>query len=181
MAARRTASIKRSPLPSAESVKFRDSTFFRHHETLPTTDEIRAASQASGKVGHPDTPPPVPFPAMNLIVKFGRYVTIAEGQCLTMTKSCLQNTVPVPEVYGWCKHGEDVLIYMQLISGVTLKERWESLLVEEKNSISEELRVMMVSLRQLVQSPQEPYVGKLFSSETLRYVTHYKVWCILSR
>jgi hypothetical protein len=162
-----TASIRKSSLLSVESVSFRDSAFFRLYESLPTTDEVRAISQASGKVQNPNVPPPVPFPAMNLIVKFGRYVTIAEGQCLTMIKSRLQDTVPAPEVYGWCKDGEDIFIYMQLIPGVTLKERWESLIAEEKNKISEELRVMIHHLRQLVQTPQERIVGKLFFSKRI--------------
>jgi hypothetical protein len=101
---------------------------------------------------------------MNLIVKFGRYVTLAEGQYLRTIKSCLQDTVSVPEIYGWCKDGEDTFIYMQLIPRVTLKERWESLIIEEKNTICEELRVMMHHLRRLVHGPHEQMIGKLFSS-----------------
>jgi hypothetical protein len=101
---------------------------------------------------------------MNLIVKFGPYITIAEGQCLMVVKRYLQETVPVPEVYGWCKDGDDVFIYMQLIPGITLTERWGSLTVKEKDGISQELRVMMHRLRQLVQDPLECIVGKMLSA-----------------
>ena len=69
---------------------------------------------------------------MQLIVKFGFEVSIAEGQCLWALRRLLRDHVPVPEVYGWRQDGEQVFIYMELVAGVTLEERWESLSSEER-------------------------------------------------
>ena len=58
------------------------------------------------------------------------------------------NAVPVPEVYGWRVDGRDVFIYMQLIRGDRLKDRWESLTITEKATICDELRDITTALRQ---------------------------------
>ncbi|XMA10604.1 hypothetical protein WAI453_003395 [Rhynchosporium graminicola] len=67
-------------LPSADNITFLDTSFFtKHRERLPTPAEIREAAGFEGKIWRP---PPVSFPSLNLIVKFGRSITKAEGQCL---------------------------------------------------------------------------------------------------
>jgi hypothetical protein len=45
---------------------------------------------------------PVQFESLNLLVKYGKEITIAEGQCLWALCHFLPSQVPVPEVYvGW--------------------------------------------------------------------------------
>lgn len=55
-------------------------------------------------------PRPVIFEHLNLIVKFGPHVTVAEAQCLWVIKRLLCDEVLVPEVYGWRVDGRDVFI-----------------------------------------------------------------------
>lgn len=69
-------------------------------------------------------PRPVIMEHLNLLVKFGPRVTIAEAQCLWLIRMTLGDRVPVPEVYGWRVDGNEVFIYMQLVQGVMLKDRW---------------------------------------------------------
>lgn len=95
------------------------------------------------------------------IVKFGLEITIAEGQCLWAMKHLLEEKVPVPEVYGWCKDGKDVFIYMELVDGVTLEDRWDSLSTEERIEICKQLDGMMKSLRLLEQDPDDKFIGHI--------------------
>ncbi len=106
---------------------FLESLFFKDNELsqcLPTPAEIRALS---GTNQARPQPLPVRFEHLNLIVKFGPHVSIAEAQCLWAIKVALRDEVHVPEVCGWRVDGGDVFIYMQLIRGKTLKDRWDSL------------------------------------------------------
>ena len=82
---------------------------------------------------------------MGLLVKYGKHITNAEAQCLWAIKHHLPE-VPVLDVYGWCRDGKDMFIYMEFILGVTLEERWNSLNEEEKHSVSEQLRQMVQAL-----------------------------------
>jgi hypothetical protein len=63
----------------------------------------------------------MPFFPMKLLVNWGREITIAEGQRLWAMRKTLGEQVPGPEVYGWCRDGEDVFIYQKLIEGQTLE------------------------------------------------------------
>jgi aminoglycoside phosphotransferase (APT) family kinase protein len=64
----------------------------------------------------------------------------------------LPDVVPVPEVFGWCQDGNEVFIYMQMVRGATLEERWEALTREERVDICEQLRPMVGALRQRARS-----------------------------
>lgn len=151
-----------SILPQGDSIMFEESIFFRRYTSLPSPADVRAAAEEQ----HPTQstivkrPLPVEFPSLNLIVKYGNEITIAEGQCLWAIGRLLQDSVPVPELYGWDTEGGQVFLYMELIHGVTLEERYSSLSHEEKTIISLQLRDMVRSFRRLRQKPADPFIGK---------------------
>ena len=138
---------------------FLDSSFFQNgpNRSLPTPAEIKGLSTTYGTTSQPD---PVKFEELGLLVKFGPHVTAAEAQCLWMIGKELQGQVPVPEVYGWRIDGNEAFIYMQLIQGDTLRDRWDSLSVLDKRSVCHQLRQITISLRQLEQDPNNPFIGK---------------------
>jgi hypothetical protein len=99
-------------------------------EKLPTPAEIRALSP-----GRTDRPLPVIMEHLNLLVKFGSHVAVAEVQCLWFIRRTFGDMVPVPEIYGWRTDGREVFLYMQLIRGVTLKQRWDYPSIAERASV----------------------------------------------
>ena len=152
--------IHPSQLPQAKpELDFLDSSFFQSKQPgqrLPTPAEVRELATVKKF-----RPPPVTIEHLNLLVKFGPHVTIAEAQCLWLIRKILGDKVPVPEVYGWRVDGHEVFIYMQLVRGVTLKERWEHLSVAEKTSVCGQLRRIITSLRQVKQEPFDQFIGML--------------------
>lgn len=139
---------------------FLESSFFhnsRSNRSLPTPAEVRALSKAHHT--HPK-PPPVKFEELGLLVKFGSRVTAAEAQCLWMIRKEFQDEVPVPDVYGWRIDGNETFIYMELIRGDTLRDRWDSLSVSDKTDVCHRLRQVTTSLRRLDQDPDHPIIGK---------------------
>ncbi|KAH6995632.1 kinase-like domain-containing protein [Ilyonectria sp. MPI-CAGE-AT-0026] len=52
-----------------------------------------------------------------------------------MVRERLFHKVPVPEVYGWCRHDGQVFIYMELVQGVTLEQSWDTLEEEDRTSV----------------------------------------------
>ncbi|KAL7271649.1 hypothetical protein RUND412_005572 [Rhizina undulata] len=111
-----------SMLPANEEVSFKDTSLFSRHGEQAAIPPPAEVWERALNFGNPDR------------------VTIAEGQCLWAIRKLLHGQIPVPEVYGWCKDDNDVFIYMELVHGVTLEERWESLSGEERIEISEQLR-----------------------------------------
>lgn len=61
--------------------------------------------------------------------------------------------IPVPEVHGWRRHGEQIFIYMSLIRGKTLREAWPALSEGDKASLHVELSQVVASLRRIAQTP----------------------------
>jgi len=136
-------------LPSGASVVFKESTFFLRNgpeSSLPLPAEVRARQRRRG---------PVRFESLNLLVKYGKDITIAEGQCLWALRRLLSTQVPVPEVYGWCEDNGEVFIYMELMKGITLEQRWESLAKKEREIVCDQLRDMLLELRTLQQDSRE--------------------------
>lgn len=88
-------------------------------------------------------------------------MTTNEAQCLWLIKKELGDDIPVPEVYGWRIDGDDVFIYMELIHGVTLKSRWNSMSRADKETVCGDLSRIMTSLRAVDQAPSESFVGML--------------------
>ncbi|KAF2729727.1 phosphotransferase family protein [Polyplosphaeria fusca] len=140
---------------------FLDSSYFRDHganRTLPSPAEVLARSLINQR---PSNPPPVKFEELNLIVKFGPTISTSEALCLWAIRKFLYGQVPVPEVYGWDSDGRHVFIYMQLIHGVTLFERYDSLSSDDKRAICQDLRRIMSQLRAIRQSPSNQVIGSI--------------------
>jgi hypothetical protein len=162
--------ISPSILPSDESVVFQDSSFFKHRNSppnLPSPAQVRAAAaeaanQTANIISHghdPNEASLVHFPSLDLVVKYSRYTTIAEGQSLWAIRHFLGDVVLVPEVYGWRRDGKSVFIYMQLMQGSTLEQRWETLSTGERAEICGQLSHMMQALHRLVQPQGDSFVG----------------------
>jgi aminoglycoside phosphotransferase (APT) family kinase protein len=101
---------------------------------------------------------------MKLLVKYGSSLSIAEGQCLWAIRKALGQDIPVPEVYGWRRDGNEVFIYMQLIEGQTLEDIWDKLAQTDRALIRHQLRHIVTSLRSLRQASGDPFVGKFWLS-----------------
>lgn len=157
--------VSSSKLPNAHAEIFPSFTFFRQGikpQQLPTPAEFRAQAALKNHVDiNTWRAHPVVFPDLSLLVKCGGAVSIAEGQCLWMIRTYLSDEVPVPEVYGWCQDGEETFIYMELIRGSTLEQRWDELSTTERCNLCDQLRSMVAALQALKQSPRESCVGKL--------------------
>jgi hypothetical protein len=151
-------------LPSGSSVVFKESTYFLRNgseSSLPLPAEIRA-NQRPGHYG------PVQLESLSLLVKYGKDITIAEGQCLWALRRFLPSQVPVPDVYGWCEDNGEVFIYMELVRGVTLEKRWESLSKQERKIVCDQLRAMLLALRNLQQDPKDQFLGEWLSRYDLK-------------
>ncbi|KAK0105042.1 hypothetical protein ONS95_004590 [Cadophora gregata] len=148
-------------LPSSSSYVFEESAYFSRNGpgcSLPSPAEVRRLRDPLSS-GASET---AKFEALGLIVKFGREITIAEGQCLWAIRQHFHHhQVSVPEVYGWCEESGEVFIYMELIQGITLEDRWESLPRQERLNVCEQLRAMLVELRTLRQDPNYYFLGHI--------------------
>lgn len=136
---------------------FKDTAFFTTgNVSLPTPADVR---RAAGPKATWRRPLPVMFPALNLIVKYGTDITVAEGQCMWALRHLLPS-VPVPEVYGWCREQGQTFIYMQLVEGTTLEEVWPNLDTEDRYEVCRQLQRIFEDLRQLKQDPDYPqFIG----------------------
>ncbi|KAI9654126.1 MAG: hypothetical protein M1829_000980 [Trizodia sp. TS-e1964] len=148
--------ISIASLPSDSSIVFSDSAFFTRNpdHALPSPADVRANQL-------PDRSAPVRFEELNLLVKYGKDITIAEGQCLWALRRLLLTTVPVPEVFGWTQDGSEFFIFMELVPGVTLENKWASLSNPQRIEICEQLRGMVLELRQLKQDPTDHFLGHI--------------------
>ncbi|KAJ5928402.1 hypothetical protein N7466_007358 [Penicillium verhagenii] len=139
-----------------------DSSFFREHRAsaLPTPAEVRLINKESGNFRGTmfNRPPPVKFPSLGLIVKYGADATVTEAETQIMVYNRLKGKVPVPEVYGWTKDGRQVFIYMSLIKGETLEQRWGALNNDEREAVCKELNGMVKAWRSLEHPDQALYV-----------------------
>jgi hypothetical protein len=159
-----------STLPPAESIFFPESSYFKENPedtSLPSPDEVRkeASFLDPSQRGSSMRRTPIIFPLKNLLVKYGHTISMAEGQCLWLLRDTLHGQVPVPEVYGWCRDGPEVFIYMQLIRGQTLESRWEWLNPNEKVSVCQQLRQMITALRTMTPHPRDHFIGMFFNYE----------------
>jgi hypothetical protein len=141
-----------------------DSSFFREHQasTLPTPAEVRAINEESGNIRGTsfNRRPPVKFPSLGLIVKYGADTTVTEAETQNMVYKQLKGKVPVPEVFGWTEDSGQVFIYMSLIEGELLEQRWGDLNDEEREAVCKELNGMVKAWSWLEQPDQVLYVGK---------------------
>lgn len=156
-------------LPSAETEIFRDSAFFHNGQgsSFPAPNLVRNRAMKSSTY-RPNRPPPVGFPELALIVKFGTEITIAEGQCLWAIRRLLPS-VPVPEVYGWCRDGNQVFIYMQRVQGTTLEKRWNGLSVLEKGEVGLQLKEIVGCLGQFQLPSGVQFIGMRVSKNMIHF------------
>ncbi|CAM1503388.1 Fc.00g081640.m01.CDS01 [Cosmosporella sp. VM-42] len=142
---------------------FPESSFFQEQRalSLPTPDEVRAIGRASGSTRAVsfDRPPPVTIPSLGLLVKYGGDVNNTEAQTQRAMRSALQGQVPIPEVFGWIEDEGQGFIYMSLVDGETLQERWGTMSEIERQSVCRELKHMAKAWRALKQAKCDPYVG----------------------
>lgn len=152
-------------LPSEATVVFQYSAFFSRNNghPLPSLSEVLATSavQNSPEDREKANPPPVVFESLGLVVKFGRdeTVSISEGQCLWALGRLLPG-VPVPEIYGWSTEDGYVLLYMEMVKGVTAEKRWPSMTEDEKMGFWDTLKSVVSNLRTLSQDPNDQFLGK---------------------
>ncbi|OAT11194.1 phosphotransferase enzyme family protein [Blastomyces gilchristii SLH14081] len=139
---------------------FLDSSFFTKagHKSLPTAAEVGSLSEQFNK--HP-RPAPVKFEHLNLLVKFGPSVAVEEALTLRMLRMSFAEKIPVPEVYGWRVYQNSVFIYMELIQGDTLHDRWDSLNELDRNFICGQLREIISSLQQIEPDPCDSFIGSI--------------------
>jgi len=143
-------------LPLDSSIVFKESTYFsKNGPSLPSPAIVRATQKAR----HLSTSMTVRFEDLKLVVKYGSQITIAEALCLWAIRRVLPNQVPVPEVYSWCEDGGEFFIYMELIQGETLENKWPSLSKPERIDVCGQLRVMLSELRSLKQDPENRFLG----------------------
>ncbi|KAJ5135814.1 phosphotransferase enzyme family protein [Penicillium bovifimosum] len=139
---------------SMREMDFLDSSYFKEPgKSLPTPAQVRALSK---DIHMNSQPQPITFEDSGVFVKFGRYVTIAEAQCLRMLKRTFGDEIPVPEIFGWRVDEENfVFLYMRLIRGQTLLDGWNELDSPAKSSICDQLCHMVNRLRRLEQDPSD--------------------------
>ncbi len=142
-----------------EMIIFPESSFFKKGRgpALPTPAEIRAINK---ELGHILATPPVVIPSLGLIVKYGTHITIAEAHTQLMMRELLQGQVPVPEIFGLAEDGGQRFIYMSLIEGGTLLERWGDMNEDERRAICEELKRVVNVWRALEQVKHNRYIGE---------------------
>ncbi|POR35336.1 Phosphotransferase enzyme family protein [Tolypocladium paradoxum] len=150
-----------SSLPdiSKAEMDFHDSSFFRCNARpqLPTPTAILQQFPDRGATV-------VKFEHLNLAVKYGHssYPRLEEAQTMRAIRQAFpHDDIPVPEVFGWRKHGDLNFIYMSLIRGKTLREAWPSLTEGDKMSISSELRRIVAALRRATQGSSERFIGSI--------------------
>lgn len=85
-------------------------------------------------------------------------MTIDEAITMRAGRKRVGHQVPVPELFGWRTRQDRVFIYMELVSGTTLQERWQDLNLSERDSLREQLSQILSSPRQLRQKNE--FIGR---------------------
>ncbi|GAP87941.1 putative phosphotransferase enzyme family protein [Rosellinia necatrix] len=142
---------------------FPNSSFFREKRaaSLPTPAQIRALNEKSGGVVSFDWPPPVQIEALGVFVKYGTCVTETECRTQIWIREKLKGRVSVPEVFGWARDHGQTFIYMSLVSGDPLNQRWPRMTTEERLEICAELKSAVSAWRDLRQDEDTCYIGGL--------------------
>ncbi|KAJ5690400.1 hypothetical protein N7462_004792 [Penicillium macrosclerotiorum] len=144
-----------------------ESTFFYADEdrVLPTPTEIRAINEAFGDPSKTFKPraAPVKLPSLGLFIKYGSRVFVTEAKTQQWLHTILKGRVPIPEVFGWTEDDGQTFIYMALVDGDMLMDRWESLDEKERQCICHELNYMVQQWREvsIPHNASESYIGSL--------------------
>ncbi|KAJ4509697.1 hypothetical protein HRR83_006987 [Exophiala dermatitidis] len=152
------------PDPSQTEVDFRDSAFFKQDgRELPNPPVVDAHRKGI-----------VVVPEMQLVIKHGPNVTIDEALTMWAVRKQLGSEVPVPELYGWRVVNGTVFIYMELVGGVTLEQRWPDMTHSEKEIVCSQLGQMLFALRDLKQGEKgNSFIGSITRGPLLDRVFYY--------
>ncbi|KAI0165249.1 hypothetical protein GGR52DRAFT_101769 [Hypoxylon sp. FL1284] len=155
--------VRVAELPSAETIVFRDSSFFKRTGSgLPSPNEVREKDiEVNGFRARSYRPPPILFKELGLVVKYGSFLTIAEAQCLWYFNRYMKDVVPTPELFGWCRDEGETFIYMDFVEGDTLEEAWPSLTPGDQDIICGELRRCVDAWSSLRQETEPYYMGHI--------------------
>lgn len=148
--------------PVTDRVKiFPESSFFKKRRAS-TPAEVRAINEKSGNIRATsfNRPSPVIISSLRLFVKYGADVTIVEAQTQMVAREQLQGQVPIPEVFGWAENGKQRFIYMSLIKGDMMRDRWGEMDEDERLAVCGELKHMAKAWRALKQDGLDRYIGK---------------------
>nr|POF17742.1 hypothetical protein CFP56_13154 [Quercus suber] len=119
--------------------------------SFPSPGAVRARAEQGGKFRSYANL--VCFSELGLMVKWGEKITIAEGQCLWFIRNHLRHSVPVPRIFGWKRDQNQTFLYLELVPGDTLADRWNGLNEIERSSLCKQLREMVSSWRQIRPCP----------------------------
>lgn len=89
---------------------------------------------------------------------------MSEGQCLWAIRRLLPH-VPVPEIYGWSTEEGYVLLYMEMVKGVTVEKVWSIVADGQKDGFWRNLQSIVSELRTLTQEADDKFLG---------------MWCVCS-
>lgn len=154
-----------NPLPTQPIIPFPNTAFTTTHPntllTSPSTIRTRNLATGHPKAADLNRPPPVCLPELGLLVKYGTQVARAELEAQLYVYHQLNGRVPVPEVFGWAEEGGQGFVYMALVDGSTLAERWGGLTETERLVLCGELGEMVKAWRGLRLEGESGYVGEL--------------------
>ncbi|KAK8087337.1 phosphotransferase enzyme family protein [Apiospora phragmitis] len=153
-----------SALPdiSSAEIDFPDTSFFHSPPSCPP--QLPAPSTILEQRPDAGSQAVVKYEDLNLVVKFGTptCVRLEEAQIMRAVRGAFPNNeVPVPKVFGWRQFGGKNFIYVSLVAGKTLREAWPVLTEVDKKSIQDDLRRIIVTLRQVTHGLLDPFIGKL--------------------
>lgn len=146
-------------------ITFPESSFFveKRAAALPAPAEVRSLNEATENLRATDISRPIPvaIPSLQLLVKYGQGISIAEIETHIFLRKQLQHhSIPIPEVFGYAQDGDQIFLYMALIEGETLQQRFASLNETERQAVCAELKCMVQTWRQvLAQSDDDLYIG----------------------
>jgi hypothetical protein len=171
-------------IPRAANYDVRTSSFFQHHNKLPSPEEVRSQARAQYLSGnhwgwkkrdvsevYNSRPAPAVFEDMSLFVKWGSEIQVSEGQTLYTIRNSCGDFVPVPEIYGWRRDGDETFLYMEAISGKTLEDAWPEMEEDDRLRVCGEIRTILHNLRRLKQNPTDKFIGESRYSEAI-FTTH---------
>lgn len=137
-----------------------ESSFFKEQRAsaLPSPAEVRALNRQTGRGLRPV---PVSIPSLGLLVKYGQDVTFTEVETQVFIHEQLRNHhVPTPEVFGYAEDEGQRFIYMALMEGDSLQERFAKLTEVERRAVCAELRGMVDTWRRVLEQDQaDLYIG----------------------
>jgi hypothetical protein len=158
-----------SSLPdiSREEMDFLDTSFFKSAQDGSPRPELPSPAEISQK--YPEYTRGARgvaiFEDLGLVIKAGPsdYLRLEEAQTIWAIRQAFPDgEVPVPELFGWRKVGEQVFIYMSLIPGELLRDAWKTFTAVDKSSVCKQLAQVIAALRRLKQKGQSPldhYIG----------------------